>query len=45
MVEDDAAIVPLFQQYRGQLVNDKLTGITRHLFGSTMTYKTLKIED
>ncbi|MBO0475905.1 peptide ABC transporter substrate-binding protein [Vagococcus sp. DIV0080] len=45
MVEDDAAIVPLFQQYRGQLVNDKLSGITRHLFGSTMTYKTLIIEE
>ncbi|MFW8054270.1 peptide ABC transporter substrate-binding protein [Vagococcus fluvialis] len=43
MVEEDAAIVPLFQQYRGQMVNENLSGITRHLFGSTMTYKTLTV--
>lgn len=45
MVEDDAAIIPLFQQYRGQMINDNLDGITRHLFGATMTYKTLNINE
>ncbi|MEG0286137.1 MAG: peptide ABC transporter substrate-binding protein [Vagococcus sp.] len=45
MVEEDAAIVPLFQQYRGQMVNENLSGITRHLFGSTMTYKTLTVSE
>ena len=44
MVEDDAAIVPLFQQSKGQLTQDGVSGITRHLFGPTMTYKYLVVE-
>lgn len=39
LVEDDAALVPLYQQARGQLVRPGVKGIQYHNFGATNTYK------
>ncbi|MBO0468951.1 peptide ABC transporter substrate-binding protein [Enterococcus sp. DIV0242_7C1] len=39
LVEEDAALVPLYQQARGQLVRPGVKGIQYHNFGATCTYK------
>lgn len=39
LVEEDAALVPLYQQARGQLVRPGVEGIQYHNFGATCTYK------
>lgn len=42
MVEDDAAVIPLFQLSTGQLVSENLTGFQTHSFGPTETYTYLE---
>ncbi|MTD39083.1 peptide ABC transporter substrate-binding protein [Erwinia sp. CPCC 100877] len=39
LVEEDAALIPLYQQARGQLVRPRVEGIQYHNFGATSTYK------
>lgn len=39
LVEEDAALIPLYQQARGQLVRSGVEGIQYHNFGATSTYK------
>lgn len=45
LVEKDAALIPLYQQARGQLVRKGVTGIQVHGFGATATYKYAYIEE
>lgn len=45
LVEEDAALIPLYQQARGQLVRKGVTGIQVHSFGATATYKYAFIEE
>ncbi|MHC5229109.1 peptide ABC transporter substrate-binding protein [Enterococcus sp. LJL99] len=44
LVEEDAALVPLYQQARGQLVRSGVHDIQYHNFGATVTYKYAYIE-
>lgn len=43
LVEEDAAIIPLFQQSRAQLVSDKLKGVENHNFGATVTLNNIEM--
>ena len=39
LVEEDAALIPLYQEARSQLVRPGVKGIQYHNFGATSTYK------
>ena len=45
LVEEDVALIPLYQQARGQLVRPGVKGIEYHNFGATSTYKNAYIND
>ena len=44
LVEEDAALIPLYQQAKGQLVRPGVKGIQYHNFGPTCIYKYAYIE-
>nr|WP_240488063.1 peptide ABC transporter substrate-binding protein [Enterococcus ureasiticus] len=45
LIEEDVALIPLYQQARGQLVRPGVKGIEYHNFGATSTYKNAYIKD
>ncbi|MEI5992696.1 peptide ABC transporter substrate-binding protein [Candidatus Enterococcus mansonii] len=45
LVEEDVALIPLYQQARGQLVRPGVEGIEYHNFGATCTYKNAYIKE
>ncbi|ALS00456.1 peptide ABC transporter substrate-binding protein [Enterococcus silesiacus] len=45
LVEEDVALIPLYQQARGQLVRSGVEGIEYHNFGATSTYKNAYIKE
>lgn len=45
LIEEDVALIPLYQQARGQLVRPGVEGIEYHNFGATSTYKNAYIKE
>ncbi|MFB6465339.1 peptide ABC transporter substrate-binding protein [Cytobacillus sp. Hz8] len=44
LLDEDAALVPLYQRTSNVLVSDKVKGFVYHTFGPEYTYKWLKVE-
>jgi len=45
LIEEEVALIPLYQQARGQLVRPGVEGIEYHNFGATSTYKSAYIKE